>query len=75
MRPRYPSDNRHVQLDGLPLPLEWLEPIDGVPMTCREIALMCGLSQQRITQIEQQAIAKLRDAFERHGITSSVVED
>jgi DNA-directed RNA polymerase sigma subunit (sigma70/sigma32) len=33
----------------------------GVPMTTREIAAFCGCSKQRITQIEERALRKLRN--------------
>tara|TARA_R110002020_G_scaffold317527_2_gene533173 strand:- start:204 stop:503 length:300 start_codon:yes stop_codon:yes gene_type:complete len=32
----------------------------GVKMSCREIADFCGISKQRIHQIEQEALKKLR---------------
>jgi DNA-directed RNA polymerase sigma subunit (sigma70/sigma32) len=35
----------------------------GVPKTCDEIAAYCGCSWQRISQIEQKALRKLRLAL------------
>ena len=37
----------------------------GVPMTYREIAEECGCSHQRIQQIEQKALRKLRSMLGR----------
>jgi hypothetical protein len=32
----------------------------GVPMSCREIGEFCGISKQRVHQIEKEAMKKLR---------------
>ena len=32
----------------------------GVPMSCREIGEFCGISKQRVHQIEKEALKKLR---------------
>lgn len=32
----------------------------GVPMSCREIGEFCGISKQRVHQIEKRALRKLR---------------
>ncbi len=32
----------------------------GVPMSCREIGDFCGISKQRVHQIEKEAMKKLR---------------
>ena len=32
----------------------------GVPMSCREIGQFCGISKQRVHQIEKEAMKKLR---------------
>ena len=66
--------NRNVQLDGFPLPLEKLEPIDGEPMSCREIGLMAGISRQRVEQIEKRAIRKLRAVLTKQRIGKGVME-
>jgi hypothetical protein len=40
--------------------LDELHPINGVPMSCREIGDLTGVSHQRIDQYLQRALAKLR---------------
>ena len=40
------------------------------PMTLQEISEFLGISRERVRQIEQRALAKLKRALTRHGIYS-----
>ena len=44
------------------------------PHTCRTIAACCGCSRQRIQQIEQKALRKLRAALYRNRILREALE-
>lgn len=56
---RLPAAEKRQRLD-LGLALLQLVCIPNVPLTCDDIALWCGCSWQRIWQIEQRALRKLR---------------
>lgn len=43
------------------------------PMTLREISLICGVSRERVRQIEMSALKKLRQALENEGLNSADV--
>jgi sigma-70-like protein len=45
------------------------------PHTCQTIAAYCGCSRQRIQQIEQKALRKLRGALYRDRILGEAFED
>lgn len=55
------SPDSHIDL-GLAI----LAAIDTPPHTCATIAAYCGVSKQRIHQIEQKALRKLRVNFLFH---------
>ncbi|MBA3547854.1 MAG: sigma-70 family RNA polymerase sigma factor [Nannocystis sp.] len=42
--------------------------VDGVEMTLKEIGKHYGLSRERIRQLQEQALAKLRAEFDRRGL-------
>lgn len=41
------------------------------PMTLKEIAQQCGVSRERVRQIELSALQRLRDALEKEGVRKS----
>jgi DNA-directed RNA polymerase sigma subunit (sigma70/sigma32) len=43
-------------------------------MTYDEIATELGVTRERVSQIEREALAKLRTEFDRRGIAADVVE-
>lgn len=45
----------------------------GEPMTLREISSICGVSRERIRQIEMSALKKLRSVLERDGLNETDV--
>lgn len=46
---------------------------ESEPMTLREISTICGVSRERIRQIEMAALKRLRSALERDGLNVSDV--
>lgn len=41
---------------------------NGEPMTFEEISQFLGVTRQRVAQIEQSALAKMKKILRRHGI-------
>lgn len=46
---------------------------DAEPMTLREISTICGVSRERVRQIEMAALKKLRLALEKEGLNATDV--
>ena len=62
---------RNANIDlGLAILASTSEP----PHTCKTIAAYCGCSRQRIQQIEQKALRKLRATLDRDGILREAFE-
>jgi DNA-directed RNA polymerase sigma subunit (sigma70/sigma32) len=64
-----PARNANIDL-GLAILASTSEP----PHTCKTIAAYCGCSRQRIQQIEQKALRKLRATLYRDRILSEAFE-